>query len=392
MTYVNSLNVYPSRVTIQTGHWYYDAWAEVCPLDAEVEWYSDNTGVASVNASSGHICANSPGTARIYARATDCSGVSDYLTVTVSNTVCVSTVELNRASISLEKGDSIALTATVYPTNATNPAIHWRSTNTSVATVDGGVVTAKARGNAYIYAEAMDGSGAAANCYVSVTEDILVTSVTVSPVRKTMTAGKSDLLYATVCPPDATNDSVEWSSSDPCVATVNPDSGFVVAQNAGEATITATAQDGSGAYGECFLTVGPPIPVEGVTVSPASLTMNVGDTVELKATVCPFDATDTYVTWRSSNENVATVGFYSGLISAKMAGTVTITATTIDGGFTASCTVTVIDSTTEDEPDTEDIPNNTDYRNYQILTGNQLQLLNSNKPFYQNAANTYGIP
>ena len=238
----------------------------------------------------------------------------------------------------------------------------------------------------------MDGSGAAASCYVSVTEDILVTSVTVSPARKTMTAGKDDWLYATVCPPDATNDSVEWSSSDPCVATVNPDSGFVVAQNAGEATITATAQDGSGAYGECFLTVGPPIPVEGVTVSPASLTMNVGDTVELKATVCPFDATDTYVTWRSSNENVATVGFYSGLISAKMAGTVTITATTIDGGFTASCTVTVIDSTTEDEPDTEDIPNNTDYRNYQILTGNQLQLLNSNKPFYQNAANTYGIP
>ena len=187
MTYANSVNVYPSRVTVQTGHWYYDAWAEVCPADAEVEWYSDNTSVASVNASSGHIYANSPGTARIYARATDCSGVSDYLTVTVSNTVCVSTVELNRASISLEKGDSIALAATVYPTNATNPAIHWRSTNTSVATVDGGVVTAKARGNAYIYAEAMDGSGAAANCYVSVTEDILVTSVTVSPARKTMT-------------------------------------------------------------------------------------------------------------------------------------------------------------------------------------------------------------
>ncbi len=80
----------------------------------------------------------------------------------------------------------MTLSATVCPTNAANKTISWRSSNTSVATVSGGVVSAKAKGYAYIYAEAQDGSGEYDSCYVNVTEDILVTSVTVSPSSKTM--------------------------------------------------------------------------------------------------------------------------------------------------------------------------------------------------------------
>lgn len=343
---VYSVNVYPSSTTIKTGNWYYDAYAIVnasSNCNTDVRWYSNNTSIATVNASSGYIYAKAPGTTRIYAQSTVDSSKKDYITVTVtSGTICVDSVTLNRSSISLEKGDRYTLSATVCPTNATNKTISWRSTNTSVATVNGGVVTAKARGYAYIYAEAQDGSGEYDSCYVNVTEDILVTSVTVSPSSKTMNIGNSAYLYETVCPTNATNKCVKWSSNKTSVATVNPDTGLVIAQGAGTATITATAQDGSNKKGYCTITVNAPIRVTGIDVCPTSLTINVGDIEYLCASITPYNATNQTVTWCSSNENVATVGLYTGRISANMAGTTTITVTTADGGYSASCTVKVV--------------------------------------------------
>ena len=343
---VYSVNVYPSSTTIKTGNWYYDAYALVnasSNCNTGVRWYSNNTSVATVNASSGYIYAKAPGTTRIYAQSTTDSSKKDYITVTVtSGTICVDSVTLNRSSISLKKGDRYTLSATVCPTNATNKSISWRSTNTSVATVSGGVVTAKARGYAYIYAEAQDGSGEYDYCYVNVTGDILVTSVTVSPSSKTMNIGASAYLYETVCPTNATNKCVKWSSNKTSVATVNPETGLVIAQGAGTATITATAQDGSGKKGYCTITVKAPIRVTDIEVCPTSLTMNVGDIEYLCASITPYNATNQTVTWCSSNENVATVGLYTGKITAKKAGTTTITATTADGGYQACCIVTVI--------------------------------------------------
>lgn len=342
---VYSVNVYPSSTTIKTGNWYYGAYAIVnassnCCTD--VEWYSDSPSVASVNKSYGYIYGISPGTAKIYAISTVDSSKKDYITVKVtSGTICVDSVTLNRSSVSLEKGDKLTLSATVCPTNASNKSISWSSTNPSVATVSGGVVTAKARGWTYIFAEAQDGSGEYDSCYVNVTEDILVTSVTVSPSSKTMNIGDSTYLYETVCPTNATNKCVKWSSNRTSVATVNPDTGLVIAQGTGTATINATAQDGSNKKGYCTITVNPPVAVTGVEVCPTSLTMNVGDIEYLCASITPSNATNQTLTWCSSNENVATVGLYTGKVTAKKAGATTITATTADGGYQDCMTITV---------------------------------------------------
>jgi hypothetical protein len=116
----------------------------------------------------------------------------------------------------------------------------------------------------------------------------------------------------------------------------------VTAQGVGTATITATAQDGSNKKGYCTITVNAPVAVTGVEVCPTSLTMNVGDIEYLCASITPSNATNQTVTWCSSNENIATVGLYTGKVTAKKAGTATITATTSDGGYQASCNVTVI--------------------------------------------------
>lgn len=342
---VYSVNVYPSSTTIKTGSWYYGAYAVVnassnCCTD--VKWFSDSPSVVSVNMTTGYIYGVSPGTTKIYARSTIDRSKKDYITVTVTGgTICVDSVTLNRSSISLEKGDRFTLYATVCPTNASNKSICWSSTNPSVATVSGGVVTAKARGDAYIYAEAQDGSGEYARCYVNVTEDILVTSVTVSPSSKTMDIGASTYLYETVCPTDATNKCVKWSSDKTGVATVNPDTGLVIAQGAGKAIITATAQDGSNKEGSCTITVKDPIPVTDIEVCPQTKTLNIGQTTKLNATVCPIDATNKRVTWCSSNEDVACVDYYTGEIYANDVGTAIITATTEDGDFTSCGMVTV---------------------------------------------------
>lgn len=82
------------------------------------------------------------------------------------------------------------------------------------------------------------------------------------------------------------------------------------------------------------------IDVTGVLVSPTTKTISVGDTFQLVATVAPYNATDKAVTWTSSDTDKVTVSS-SGVIEGKASGEATVTVTTHDGSFTATCTVTV---------------------------------------------------
>ena len=81
-------------------------------------------------------------------------------------------------------------------------------------------------------------------------------------------------------------------------------------------------------------------PVTGVSVTPAQATIRVGNTTTIKAIVTPDDATEKAVTWTSSDDTVATVDS-NGVVTGVKVGTATITATTIDGSFTATCEVNV---------------------------------------------------
>lgn len=358
MICVNSVSVSPKTITLKVGNWSYAARAEVCPSNADcrsVRWHSNNPSIASVNASSGYICANAVGTTKIYATATDGSGCNDYLTVTVSNTVLVTSVTLDRSSVSLEEGQRVSLSATVCPNHASNKNLNWTSSNYNVATVCNGVVTAIGKGSAKITAVAADGSGKSASCVISVTKDILVSSVCISPDTKTMTAGKSAYFYATVCPVNATNRCVTWSSDDPAVATVNAVSGLVYAQKAGSTVIRATAQDGSGIVGSSRLTVMNTICVGDITLSRTNLVLYKGNTHHLSATVCPANATTKTVRWRSSKSSVVAVNTYSGLVTAKAAGKAYVYAEAQDGSGVSACCEIVVKQTVvccaEETPD-----------------------------------------
>ncbi len=362
MICVNSVTAYPKCLTLKLGDWYYGTSVEIAPADADcktVTWHSDNPSVASVNASNGYICANSVGTAKIYATATDGSGCSDYINVTVGLTVPVEDVSLNQTSLSLNEGASTTLCATVCPAHATNKQLNWCSSNPTVAAVNDGVVCALSKGSATITATAADGSGKCACCAVTVTGNTLVTSITVTPAEQTLFLGKSMLLSATVYPSNATQKSVKWVSSDSSVATVNPDSGLVYAQGEGSALIYARALDGGTASGYCKLTVKKEVLVTEIKFSESSYVLEREGILRLAdiTTVVPENASNKKICWRSSNTSVARADNELNVVFAIGPGKANIYATAQDGSDTkAEFSVHVMQSTTRCEEKPKSMP------------------------------------
>ena len=249
---------------------------------------------------------------------------------------------MNQTSLTLEEGKTSTLTVTPSPADATVTNVTWKSSNTSVATVDNGKVTAVKKGSATI--TATTANGVKATCKVTVTPaPVEVTGVSLNKSTMSLAEGTTGRLTATVKPSDATNDSVTWSSSNTSVATVSS-GGTVTAKREGTATITVTTYNGKTAT--CKVTVTPEIKVSSVTVDPSSLTLEVGDSEYLSASVYPANATDDSVEWESSDTSVATVNS-SGTVTAVAPGTARITATAENGRYDY-CRVTVNASTAID--------------------------------------------
>jgi len=304
-----------------------------------VSWSSSAANVASVN--NGVVSAVATGTATITVTTAD-GGKTAVCSVTVTAadnpTVHVSGVTLSKPTLSLEAGKTEALGATVAPADAANKSVSWSSGNPAVATVSNGTVTAVSAGTATITVTTVDG-GKTAACVVTVTAaNVAVTSVSLNTQSLSLNVGANANLAAAINPGNATNKNVSWSSSNSSVASVS--NGAVTAVGAGTATITVTTADG-GKTATCAVTVAiPTIAVIGVSLSKSSTTLNKGSSETLTATVAPANATNKSVSWASGNTGVATVNA-NGVITAVGGGTAIITVTTVDGGKTAACTVTV---------------------------------------------------
>ncbi len=164
-----------------------------------------------------------------------------------------------------------------------------------------------------------------------------VTGVSLNTNTLTLASEGTATLTASVKPADAADKTVTWKSSDENVATVD-DNGVVTAVAEGEATITVTTNDGD-YTAECVVTVKTiEKPVTGVSLDQTQIDLEFNGSVTLTATVEPDDASIKDVTWSSSDEDVASVD-QSGVVTWQGDGTATITVTTEDGGFTATCTI-----------------------------------------------------
>lgn len=308
--------------------------ATVAPENASnknVRWMSSDPTVATVIG--GKIVALKAGTATITATA-GVAGDEKTATCTVtvgSQAIPVEGITLNKNAVELNVGGEETLTATVSPDNATDQTVTWESSDPTVAKVENGKITALKVGTATITATA--GDNKTATCAVEV-KPIAVAGITLDQDSVILNVGNEVTLTATVSPENATDKTVIWESSDPTVATV--ENGKITAVATGTATITAKAGDKTA---ECTVTVSnQDIPVEGIALDKAGLGLKVGGTKALIATVLPENATNSTVTWSSSNTAVATVAA-DGTVTAVAVGTATITATA--GDKTATCLVTV---------------------------------------------------
>ena len=266
------------------------------------------------------------------------NGGNDNVPVTPS-TIAVTGVSLNKSSLSLEEGGSETLVATVTPDNATNKAVNWKSSASGVATVDGnGKVTAVKTGTATITVTTSDGSKTA-SCEVKVSAKIIeVQSVAVSPETAVIYEGETVALSATISPENASDKSITWESRSPGIAVVD-NKGVVTGVSDGIVYIDAKA--GNGIKGTCGIHVKKDLRLKGITLSKSELELTMGKTEQLEVTFTPADAENKNVTWKSSNNAVATVSS-TGEVKGMDVGEAIITATSEEGGFKATCKVKVL--------------------------------------------------
>ena len=346
-TDVTGITVSPTARTI-TEDEEFTITATVSPdnaTDKGVTWSSSDTAVATVDGN-GKVTGISAGEAVITVTTND-GGFTAECDVTVNNKKTgVTGVTVDPSERTIKADEEFVITATVEPENADDKRVIWTSSAPETATVDeNGKVKGIAAGEATITATTVDG-GYTAECVVTVTgSKIDVTGITVDPTVRTIEENEEFVIIATIIPDNATDKGVTFTSSDPLVAAVDED-GKVTGISEGEATITATTNDGN-KKARCKVTVlKRKKDVTGITVEPASKTINTGEEFIISPTVTPDDATDKSVTWTSSDTDIAVVD-RDGKVTGKAPGTVTITATTNDGGFTAGCTVTVIEEEEE---------------------------------------------
>lgn len=262
------------------------------------------------------------------------SGTEVFLKDLTTQIVAVTGVKLNQSAITLEKGSTQTLTATVSPTNAANKTITWSTSNSKVATVSGGKVTAVAAGTATITAKSSNGK--TASCTVTVKNpSTTVSSVTLSNTSLTLGKGETFTLKATVLPSSALNKTVTWTTSNSAVASVS--GGKITAKGNGTAIITAKSNNGKTA--KCTVTV-KNAPTK-VNLSKATLTLGVGETFSLSSTVND-GAASTSRTYRSSDSNIIkmTRTNWIGTFVAQKPGTASVTVRTYNGKET-TCKITV---------------------------------------------------
>ncbi len=293
--------------------------------DKTIEWTTSDSSVSTVD-SEGNVTAVSLGEAIVTATCGDKSATCE---VTV-NPVLAESIALDKTELSLVIGATAKLTATVLPDDVTDKTIVWTTSDASAATVDAeGNVTAVSVGEATITAACGDKS---ATCKVTVSP-VLAESIALDKTELLLTIGTTAKLTATVLPDDVTDKTIVWTTSDSSVATVDAE-GNVTAVSVGEATITATCGDKSATS---KVTVSPVL-AESIALDKTELSLVIGSTAKLTATVLPDDVTDKTIVWTTSDASVSTVDA-EGNVTAVSVGEAIITATC--GDKSATCKVTV---------------------------------------------------
>lgn len=250
----------------------------------------------------------------------------------------LSDISISNAPQSLPVGSSVQLEAAVTPDDYIG-RVSWESSDPSVLRVlSNGKVVAVGEGEAVITASIGE---ATSSVTITVTGEQPgesgLTGVSLDRYTLTLYAGEEAEQLTATLKPEGTEATIRWTSSNQTAATVSQD-GKVTPLSAGVTVVTAAAGD---YRASCIVTVQPKrVRVTGIRFEEPTHTLMMGSTVTLQPIIAPDDATVKNLTWVSSDEQTATVS-RTGIVTALSVGETTITATTVDGGYSAEIKIIV---------------------------------------------------
>jgi len=316
---------------------------ENAPEKTKLVWESSDKKIAKID-SKGSVTGVAPGTVTITCKAKDNEEISQTIEIEVRRPV--KSVSLSDSKVTMlfgatEEAVQSTLSYKVSPEDAYDSSVTWSSSDESVVTVDqNGVMTAVGLGKATVTATSNSASSKSATCKVTVVQS--VRTVTLNKSAAEIYTGDSLKLKANVLPENAETKKVTWKSSNESAATVDS-KGTVKAKGPGKAIITCTATDGSKAEAKCTVTV--IRPVKKVAIDQGKRVVLFEDkTKKLTVSITPYDASNKAVRWSSEDSRIASVDEY-GMITAKKAGTTTITATARDGSGASKSIKVVVEPT-----------------------------------------------
>lgn len=303
--------------------------------ESKITWSVLDKSIASVK--DGTVTGSKAG--QTYIMAKTASGATAMCLLTVEQSVAG--IKLNTNSLSLQVGDVYYANATLTPATSTDRTVTWKSKNAKVASVTSdGKITAVSAGTTTITATTNNNLSAE----IEVLVEQPVKGVSLNYKSQTILVGATFDLKAVIEPAKATNENVGWSSDDSGIATVSA-TGTVTGVTAGTTLVTCTTNDG-GYKASCVVIVKEP--VTSLELDKKSKKLGINKTFKLVATVDSNAATNSRVSWTSSNNKICRITSVStdgntATIKTLKKGKAEIICKTTDGSkLTATCSVNSI--------------------------------------------------
>lgn len=285
------------------------------------------------------------------------TGSPVFIKASVNSGVSVDSVRLNKKELILEINQTDSLIATVFPKEATNKKIIWKSADATCVSVDTkGKIKALKTGATAIIATSAENENIFDSCYVYVKSAAIVPVDTVkfnNELSKNgikLNVGDTTTITAIITPANATNKGIRWGSSNDKIASVD-ENGKVTALKSGRAYINAYSIENSSKRAACKVEIeegdGSYIAVSGITLNSTRVTIHKDNSHQLIATIQPVNATNKAVKWKSSDESIVSVDT-AGLLTALRVGNAEITVSSSENGkYATKCNVIVVE---KDDP------------------------------------------
>lgn len=254
-------------------------------------------------------------------------------------TETVDSVSIDTSSVDLQGAETLQLTATVFPDSVCLDRVDWHTSDASVVEISySGLIKGRSVGSAWISAKSALDENKKDSILVTVS-DVPLTGISLETDTLFLPIGNTATIPVSFLPPNALNKNLVWTSTDNDIATVD-ENGLISGIMLGDVFVIAASEDG-GFTDSCYVVV-TELPVESIELRVSEINVWMDDFEQINVNIFPEDAYNKEIIWTIENEDIATID-QDGVVTAVNSGNTFVIATSVDGGFTDTCQVNVLD-------------------------------------------------